>query len=105
MTKRNIWMLFLAGALFFTLGRINSAQQAVPTRDTAAQAQSQEKAKTFTGKIAQSEGKYVLQDSSGTVYNLDDQDKAKQFDGQNVKVVGILDGQSKTIHVSEIEAA
>jgi hypothetical protein len=36
---------------------------------------------------------------------LDDQEKAKQFDGQNVKVTGTLDVATFTIHVSDIQPA
>lgn len=71
---------------------------------TAPQAGAKEEAKTFTGTIAQSDGKYVLQ-ATNTTYQLDDQDKAKQFDGKKVKVTGSLDSATNTIHVSSIEAA
>ncbi len=105
MTKRNFWVLLLASALLFSISRVNLAQQSSGSPEVAAQQQEQQKQQTFTGKIAQSEGKFVLQDSSGATYNLDDQEKAKQFDGKDVKVVGTLDEQTKTIHVSTIEAA
>lgn len=65
-----------------------------------------EKAQTFTGQIAQQDGKYVLLDKdSGAGYQLDDQEKAKQFDGQKVKVKGTLDQATMTIHVSDIQPA
>ncbi len=68
--------------------------------------QNQQDTQTFTGKIAQVNGHYVLQDtSSNTNYKLDDEAKAKQFDGKNVKVIGTLDTSSNTIHVSDIEAS
>ncbi len=105
MTKTNVWVLLLAGTLLFSIGRVSLAQQSIRPQEVAAQQQEQQKQQTFTGKIVQSQGKFFLQDSSGTAYGLDDQEKAKQFDGQNVKVVGTLDDQSKTIHVSTIEAA
>ena len=64
----------------------------------------QQQQQTFTGKISKSNGKYVLQSQDAkTSYTLDDQDKAKQFDGQNVKVTGTLDSQSNVIHVSDIQ--
>lgn len=63
-------------------------------------------AKTFSGRIAQMDGKYVLQDTADkATFLLDDQEKAKQFDGQQVKVTGTLDTATNTIHVMEIEAA
>ncbi len=62
--------------------------------------------KVFTGKVMQSNGQYVLLDSvTKATYALDDQDKAKQFEGKAVKVTGTLETTSKLIHVSNIEPA
>jgi hypothetical protein len=62
--------------------------------------------KVFTGKVMQSNGQYVLLDSiSKTTYALDDQDKAKQFEGKAVKVTGTLKSAGNLIHVSDIEPA
>jgi len=69
-------------------------------------AQDQKQAQTFTGKIAKSNDGYVLTDEANKVsYKLDDQDKAKQFEGKDVKVTGTLDASSNTIHVSDIQAS
>jgi|SRR5271167_3836665 len=58
---------------------------------------------TFTGKIAKSGDKFVLKDNaSKSTYVLDDQDKAKQFEGRAVQVTGTLDAQTNTIHISTI---
>lgn len=62
------------------------------------------KIRTWKGEISQSNGQYILKHGS-RVFQLDDQDKAKQFDGQSVKVSGSLDKPTKTIHVSDIQAA
>lgn len=49
--------------------------------------------------------KFVLYNSaSKTVYQLDDQQKPRDFAGQKVKVVGTYDTGTKTIHVEKIEA-
>ena len=49
--------------------------------------------------------KFVLYNSaSKTVYQLDDQQKLRDFAGQKVKVVGTYDTGTKTIHVEKIEA-
>lgn len=62
--------------------------------------------KTFSGKISMSKGKYVLEDAaSNTSYVLDNQKKAKQFDGKAVMITGTLDTNKNTIHVRKIEAA
>ncbi len=59
---------------------------------------------TCTIKCIQLGAKYVLFDSSkGTVYVLDDQDKAAKFAGHKVRVSGTL--QKKNIKVADIEAA
>jgi len=67
--------------------------------------QSQAKSATFTGTIVQNGEQYVLRDSSGQVYGLDDPERAKPFVGKTVKVTGQLDEQAKVIHVESIEAA
>lgn len=61
-------------------------------------------AQTFTGRISKSGGKYVLKDTATSAsYTLDDQDRAKQFEGKSVKVTGKLDAASNTIKVATIE--
>src|SRR5260370_3378308 len=51
-------------------------------------------------------GKYVLFDAAKkTVYELDDQQKPADVAGKNVKVTGTYDKATKTIHVTNIEAA
>jgi hypothetical protein len=66
--------------------------------------------KAFTGKVIQAQtqdGKtiYALQESSSqNLFMLDDQEKAKQFEGKDVKVTGTMDSASNTIHVVDIEA-
>lgn len=56
---------------------------------------------TFTGTVVKAGGKYVLQ-TAGSNYQLDDQDKAKQFVGQQVKINGNLDSSTSMIHISDI---
>ncbi len=61
-------------------------------------------AKTCTVECVKLGGKYVLYDAaSKTSYQLDPQDKAKDFAGQKVKVTGTSDGG--TLHVKSIEPA
>ena len=48
-------------------------------------------------------GRYVLFDGN-EIYQLSDQDKAKQFAGGKVTVSGTLDANTKTIQVDSIEA-
>ena len=66
--------------------------------------QSQDKATTFTGTIQKDGDEYTLHDSSGAVYKLDDQERAKSFAGKTVTVSGQLDQKTKQIHVESIAA-
>ncbi len=51
-------------------------------------------------------GKYVLYDAATkTIYELDDQQKPADFAGKKVKVTGTYDKATKTIHVTNIQAA
>lgn len=63
------------------------------------------KATTFTGTVVKQGESYVLRDSSGAVYRLDNASRAAQFEGKSVTVTGKLDPQTKMIHVDSIEGA
>jgi uncharacterized protein YdeI (BOF family) len=60
---------------------------------------------TFTGTVVKNGEQYMLRDSSGQIFGLDDSSKAQPFEGKAVKVTGELDQQAKVIHVENIEAA
>jgi uncharacterized protein YdeI (BOF family) len=62
------------------------------------------KSTTFTGTIVKDGEQYVLRDSAGTVYKLDDSSRAQAFEGKTVKVTGRLDADSKIIHVETVQA-
>jgi hypothetical protein len=50
--------------------------------------------------------KFVLYDSSSnTVYQLDDQKTPMEYAGDKVKISGMLNADTKTIHVEKIEPA
>jgi uncharacterized protein YdeI (BOF family) len=70
--------------------------QATPNPDSS-------KTSTFTGTIVKDGEQYVLRDSSGSVYKLDDSSRAQAFEGKTVKVTGRLDANSKMIHVDSIQ--
>lgn len=84
----------------------SSRQPQVPAASGDAQtndAQTQQ-AFSFTGRIANEEGKLVLKDPVTKVsYQLNDQSKAKPYFGKQVKVVGKLEIKSHTIHIDTIE--
>jgi hypothetical protein len=114
MTKSRFRQLFLVVALMAATclvrpATVNGQQDKQPTQQPSGSS-SQPKAmnqtsdaQTFAGTVVKAGGKLALRDSvSKTTYELDDQERAKQFDGQQVKVSGTLAAQTKTIHVSSM---
>ena len=79
-----------------------SAQPSSPSQSPdSSSAMQNSQGTAFTGTVVKAAGKYVLK-TSGMNYQLDDQDKAKQFVGQQVKVNGTLDSSTSMIHISDI---
>ncbi len=79
-------------------------QQAQQPADPQVQNQNQQTpTQSFTGKIVKDGGKYVLKVASNSSYQLDAQGDVKQYENQDVKVVGSLDTASNTIRVVKIE--
>ena len=97
--------LVLTLALVLGLAQLTPllAQQQNPPSDPGA-AQQQPTEKSFKGKIEKDGDKYMLKTARAS-YELDDQEKAKSFEGKDVKVTGSLDASTKTIHVTSIEPA
>ena len=71
-----------------------------PSQDSPSSMQNTQ-GSSFTGTVVKAGGKYVLK-TSDTNYQLDDQNKAKQFVGQQVKINGTLDSNTSMIHISDI---
>lgn len=103
----------LGAGMLWATPAINAQAQA-PDRGTAQQPeqkqgdqqQGQAQSKTYVGQVIQAQnGQYALltDKSAGRGYFLDDQTKAKKFNGQNVKVTGTVDAQTKTLHIAEIQ--
>lgn len=93
------WAVPVAKVHAVNHGAVLTAQQDEPAEPAAQETEAQ----TFTGQIMNHDGKYTLHSEDDETYQLDDQEKAKGFDGKNVKVTGTLDEESMTIHVKEIE--
>jgi hypothetical protein len=91
------WANPLVGA-----GYARAQDQATPQQQPD---RNQAKSATFTGTIVKNRKQYLLQDSSGQIYGLDDSQKAKAFEGKSVKVTGLLDEQAKLLHVVNIKSA
>ena len=109
--QRFLIILALVAGLCLLQPRLNAQQQDRPEAqqqqpDTSSQPSTMDQAsdpQIFIGKIAKSDGKFVLKDNvTKATYVLDDQEKAKQFEGQAVKVTGTLDAQTNTIRISSI---
>lgn len=73
-----------------------AAEQKQPPGET------QKQSGTFAGTIEKRGDTYVLEDSSGATFGLDDQESARAYAGKVVKVTGQLDVKSKVIHVESI---
>jgi hypothetical protein len=109
-------LLALVATLLLVQPSISALQEPSSSSPTAQQTQQQDPAappasmsqasdsQTFTGKVAKSGSKLVLKDTATkATYALDDQDTAKRFEGQTVKVTGTLDPKTNTIRVGNIE--
>jgi hypothetical protein len=48
-------------------------------------------------------GKYVLESSDNTVDQIDDQERAKAYEGKRVKISGSVDAKTKLLHISTID--
>ena len=82
-----------------------SDHAAQPSQNQEAQEPPQQEpaAQTLTGTIIKDGGRYILKVSNGTVYQLDDQDRAQPYENKQVKVAGTLDAKGTSFHVTRIE--
>jgi uncharacterized protein YdeI (BOF family) len=101
--------LALFAGLFAYAQQSQPSQPPAPTAQSGAtQARSPETSakasKVFTGTITQDKDGYVLQ-TGDQKYKLDDQSKAKAYEGKQVKVQGSLNRDSNVIRVEKIEEA
>jgi microcompartment protein CcmK/EutM len=73
---------------------------------TQAQGTTQASNTVMFGRIVKSSGEYVLVESGSKAhYRLDDQKRGKHYSGRTVAITGIVDSNSKSIHVQKIEVA
>jgi uncharacterized protein DUF5818 len=57
----------------------------------------------ITGTIVKEGSRFVLKVSENTVYQIDNQEKARLYEGKQVKIAGSLDTKTNTIHITKIE--
>lgn len=80
----------------------SSPDASVPQSQTDAST-SQPSARAFEGRIEISGDAYVLQEIiTQNSYRLDDQSKAKKFEGKDVRVMATMDPETKELHVVDI---
>jgi hypothetical protein len=90
----------------FTGEIMDSACAAMGSHKQMMKQEGAKNARECTLKCVQMGSKLVLHNSARkTTYQLNDQDKAKDFAGQKVNVTGTYDRASKTIHVEKIGPA
>lgn len=83
-------------------------QEPTPSDPTAQSKQrpeprSEQAARSFQGKILKAGHKLVFEESlTRTMYQIDDEDKAKQFQGMNVKVIATMDPNTNLLHIVDI---
>ena len=90
------------------LGLALGITQVRPVLLAQSQSQDQQKPQTFVGKVVKDKsGQYALltDEQAGKGVLLDDQEKARAFEGKNVKVTGVLDVDRNIVHVSDIQSA
>jgi hypothetical protein len=76
-----------------------------PPAGPSEDAQKENAAQTFAGTILKTGAKYVLKTAEKITYDLDDQERARKYEGKKVQVTGILDESSKLIHVQDMKTA
>ena len=109
-------LIFPLGPAVLGLALSLSAQQAPPATqnpdtttaqpqpevDTAMQRRS---AQSFEGKITRSGEKLVLRENASKIaYQLDDQEKARKYEGRDVKVMGTVEAPNNVLHIVDIMA-
>jgi hypothetical protein len=75
-------------------------QQAAPPANPPAEDQTP--TQSFTGKIVKDAGSFILKVGKNT-YQLDEQSNAKEYENQDVRVIGHLDSGTNTIRIVKIE--
>jgi hypothetical protein len=88
----------------------SKANQTAPAPDSKSDSKAepepdaqQSTAQSISGTIVKAGGKYVLETADNMAYQLDDQDKASQYEGKHVKITGTLDRTTGILHVRTVE--
>lgn len=105
--KRILTATTIVGLLFTAAGTQAQTPSTAPPQPGAQQESDatapHQSARSFEGRIARSGNQFVLLDRAGqTTYKLDDQQKARKFEGKNVKVMAIMDADGSVLRVIDI---
>jgi Protein of unknown function (DUF5818) len=97
--------IFLSLAGFVALfGMMAAPVQSRAGATNIFQTQTQPEAKKFTGTIQKSGENFVLSElATKSRYMLDNQNKARPYEGKNVEITGTFDVASNLIHIETIE--
>jgi|HubBroStandDraft_6_1064221.scaffolds.fasta_scaffold288982_2 hypothetical protein len=79
--------------------------QATPAKGSDSERKAESSGQTFSGIIVRTGTEYVLKTMDNVTYQLDDQDRAKRFEGKQVKVTGTVNANTKVIRVQNIAEA
>lgn len=82
-------------------------QQAQPSQGMSQapdQDSTQAQPMSYSGTVMKANGKYCLKTDTGNL-QLDDQTKAKKYNGKQVTVTGTMDKSTGMLHVSDIAPA
>ena len=60
---------------------------------------------SFAGTVMMENDHYVLKTSDNNTYQLDDQERAKQYENKQVQVMGVLNTDTNVIRVRDIKMA
>jgi len=77
-------------------------EQPTPVGNPPAQ-QQQPTTQKFTGTVMNIGGVYALKVLGNSEYQLDDQERVKQYEGKQVTIGGTLDANGSSLHVINIE--
>jgi hypothetical protein len=82
---------------------LSGAEGSAPAELKPASISRRSAVRTFQGTIRRSQDGYILKDCTGASYDLDNQIRVRDFDGQNVTLRGTLNQSSSSIRVKSIE--
>ena len=107
MKRNQLWAAPCAVGLLLGTLQFNPVLRAQSQTAPAGQ-EEQQKSQVFVGKIVKvSDGRYALltDEKAGKGVYLDNQEKAKEFEGKNVRVTGVLEVAKNLVHVTNIQPA